>query len=60
MTQAWGPAGASHDAVLPDRRGRRSDPRVSYRKRGKTTKFEKQNPTEATKIREEKRKNALE
>ncbi|MEM6474409.1 MAG: hypothetical protein AAF802_33050, partial [Planctomycetota bacterium] len=46
--------------VLPDRRGKRSFPRVSYKKRSKATKFEVRNPGEAAQIRKEKQKRALE
>lgn len=46
--------------VLPDRRGKRSYPRVAYSKRQKQTKFEKSNRAEAARIREEKRVNSLE
>ncbi|MEM6980589.1 MAG: IS4 family transposase [Planctomycetota bacterium] len=46
--------------VLPDRRGRRSSPRVSYRKRPKATKFEVRHPKEAANIRKDKQKRALE
>jgi hypothetical protein len=46
--------------VLPDRRGKRSYPRVAHSKRPKTTKFEKLHKADAAKIREEKRANSLE
>lgn len=45
--------------VLPDRRGKRSCPRVSYRKRPKATQYELKNRQEAAKIRKEKQKRAL-
>jgi hypothetical protein len=46
--------------LLPDRRGKRTSPRVSYRKRPKATKFEVKSPQEAAQIREANRKRALE
>jgi hypothetical protein len=46
--------------VLPDRRGKRTYPRVAYTRRPKTTKFEQSQKAEASKIREEKRAQSLE
>lgn len=46
--------------VLPDRRGKRSYPRVSYQRRPKTTKYEKLHRADAAKIRQEKRRASLE
>ena len=46
--------------VLPNRRSKRSYPRVAYARRPKTTKFEKLYKAEAAKIRAEKRANSLE
>ncbi|MEM9365871.1 MAG: hypothetical protein AAGD07_07725, partial [Planctomycetota bacterium] len=46
--------------LLPDRRGKRSYPRVSYQKRTKATKFESKNRGEAKQIREANRRKAHE
>ncbi len=46
--------------VLPNRRGKRSYPRVAYTRRPKTTKFEKLHKAEAAQIRKEKQAKSLE
>lgn len=46
--------------VLPDRRGKRSYPRVAYPRRPKTTKFETKHKLDAARIRKEKQSNSLE
>lgn len=46
--------------LLPDRRGKRTYPRVSYQKRTKATKFESTNRVEAKQIREANRRKAHE
>ena len=59
LLYASGLASASQ-RVLPDRRGKRSYPRVAYTRPAKKTKFERLHRDEAARLREEKRLNSLE